>query len=292
MSTRRKISKMILFGILLIFSASIGSESFYQDPEISQEQLDEILKKCAEYCEKLSHSVLDFVCTEKISEEIFHTFGGERTPVVDMPDGTMMGGITRAQREINNYDYDYQMIRKDNKITNRRILMRENGTRKNEVDAQLKTKRFKHNDIVYGPIALLDALWQPHYDYEIVGKRKFERENVIVIEATPKDAMASENPFGNLWVKEDDFSIVKIEWDQGSLPFIEMVETEAATFASKPEIKVEAEYTIEKNGIRFPSKYSIIETYYTGRKKKGVRSRLYVTYKDYKFFTVESEVKY
>ena len=283
---------MILIGIFLFFSAPIRGESFYQKTEISQEQLEEVLKKCAEYCEKLSNSVLDFICAEKITEEIFTPRSKRPTVVSTSSDGATVSAPPRGGSELNIFLYDYQMIRKDNKITNRRILLKENGSKRNEVDAELKTKRFKHHNIIFGPIALLDALWQPQYDYKIIQRKKFKGDAVMVIEATPKDPMKTENPFGKLWVKEDDFSIVKIEWDQGSLPFLDLLEVDAENFNSKPEIKVEAEYSFEKNGIRFPSKYNIVETYYQGARKYFIRSTLDVTYKDYKFFTVTSDVKY
>jgi hypothetical protein len=290
----RKISiMMLLIGTFLFFSVPIASESFYQDPETSQDLLDEILKKCAEYCEKLTQSVLDFVCRESITEEISTVDYRQREITGDSAGKTsIMSSVWKKGNELNTFIYDYQMIRKDNIITDRRILIRENGIKKYEVNAEPRIKRFKHHNILFGPIALLGLQWQPFYDYKIIQKEKFRRENVVVIEAIPKDTNTSENPFGKGWVREDDYSIIKIEWDQKSLPNLGVFEKDAKNFRARPEIKFNVEYGLEKNGIRFPSKYSVVEIYYRGESVFFIRSRLDTTYNRYKFFTVETEVEY
>ena len=259
----------------------------------NQAELEKILGKCAEYCEKLTHSVLDFVCREKITEEITNIDPRRSEVLEELSSSTSTrSSVNREGSELNTYVYDYQMIRKDNLITNRRILLRENGNKKHEEDAQLKIKRFKHQNILFGPIALLDIQWQPFYDYKIIRREKVKRDNVVVIEATPKDTNKSENPYGKVWIREDDFSIVKIEWDQRSLPNLDLFEQDAKNFRARPEIKFNVEYGFEKNGIRFSSDYSVVETYYRGKTPYFIRSRLFVTYRKYKFFTVESDVKY
>lgn len=115
-----------------------------------QAELELILKKSAEYCEKLNNSVLDFICKEKITEEIHK------------------GDPSLREVERNIYIYDYQLIRKANKIVEQRILLRENGQRMNTVDAQLKTKRFQHKNVAFGPIGLLGQKQQKNYDYKIL----------------------------------------------------------------------------------------------------------------------------
>ena len=65
----RKFRIFLLVLYFIFVSANLFSQT---DNSISddQEELELILKKCAEYCEKLSNSVLDFICNEKIKEEI------------------------------------------------------------------------------------------------------------------------------------------------------------------------------------------------------------------------------
>ncbi len=287
---KNRILPLILF---LIFLSNQFFSQIDNSRKNDQEDLEKILKKCAEYCERLSHSVLDFVCTEKITEEITN-IDPRRSEVLDeLTGGTLTrSSVNREGIELNNYTYDYQMIRKNNIITDSRIFLRENGEKRHEEDARLKIKRFKHHNILFGPIALFALELQPFYDYKIIRREKFRRDNVVVIEATPKDTNTSENPFGMVWIREDDFSIVKIEWDQRSLPNLEIFEKDAGYFKAWPEIKFKLEYGYEKNGIRFPSDYSVVETYYRGRFIFFIRSRMLVTYRKYKFFIVESDVKY
>ena len=287
----KKLKTFISILFFIIFSIQI----FSQTDELNtgdQEELDIILKKCAEYCEKLSNSVLDFICNEKIKEEMYIPGDRRSLEFAEFADPTIVSDTDRQNNDIYTYVYDYQMIRKDNKISNRRILLRENGKKKNEVDAKLKTKRFKHHNILFGPIALLAELWQPQYDYKIIQRKKFKGDKVVVIEATPNDKMTESNPYGKVWVREDDFSIVKIEWDQRSLGNLDVLKEDAKRFRSTPRVEIYAEYEYEKNGVRFPNKYVIIETYYRNGARYCTRYKIDTTYKDYKFFTVETGVKY
>jgi len=285
-------NRILLFMLFLIFlSAQFFSQT--DNPKmVDQEKLNLILEKCAEYCEKLSNTVLDFICLEKITEEI-NTFNDRQSrEFAELSDPTIAIDTTYPEKNILTYIYDYQMIRKDNKISDRRILLRENGKKMNEVNAQLKTRRYKHHNIIFGPIALFAELWQPQYEYEIIQRKKFKGNRVVIIEATPNEKMTSSNPYGKVWIREDDFSIVKIEWDQRSLGNLTVLKVDARRFESTPKVEIYAEYAFEKNGIRFPNKYSIIETYYRNGIKNFIRCEIITTYKDYEFFTVESAVKY
>ena len=287
----------INIGLALFFSLGLFSIQVFSQPEkpntTNIDELDIILKKCAEYCEKLTHSILDFVCREKIIEEINMVDSRKREIFGDSAGKTMIkSSVWQEGRELNTYTYDYQMIRKDGIVTNKRILLRENGIKKYEEKAEPKIRRFKHHNILFGPIALLDLQLQPFYNYIIVGREKFKRESVGVIEAIPKQTSASENPWGKIWVKDNDYSIVKIEWDQRSLPNLEVFKEDAENFRAIPKIKFNLEFGYEKNGIRFPSHYSVVETYYRGESIYFVRSKLDTIYNRYRFFTVETEIKY
>ncbi len=77
----------MLISILFFVLLSIQIYSQTDDPKTSdQEELENILKNCAAYCEKLAHSVLDFVCLERISEEI-NTVRTKRRDVIGEHEG-------------------------------------------------------------------------------------------------------------------------------------------------------------------------------------------------------------
>lgn len=286
-------------------------ESYSKD----QNDLDEILEKCAEYCEKLANSALFFVCQENIKEEIYHVLRGRGVMVVsgyssssstDTTSTGTSGTIVVSSRiyrekypgprfERNTYVYDYQLVKKGEKIEERRTLLEENGEKKNEKNAPLKTKRFYSKKSVFGPVGLLSREWHELYNYKILGKKSIKGREAFVIEAKPKKKIEDKPNYGKIWVDTEDFSILKIEIKQESLAGYEKLKEELKDIKKmgiKPVITIIHEYGIEKNGIRFPSKTTFKEDYVGVNIRRAKKSRLTVTYDDYKFFTVETEVKY
>jgi hypothetical protein len=277
-------NSLYLFSIIMLIGGFLFLATSNQSIEkIEKTKLDEILEKTAEYCEKLENSSLDFTCVEEIKEKIYYQQGFTRFHV--RPTGFF---------HQNTYVYDYQLIRKENKIAERRVLVEENGKKKNEKDAELKTVFFDHKYVILGPVGLLSKNSQQDHDYKIFGEEMVKKEKAIVIEATPKPDLI-ERPghlFGKIWVKEDDFSILKIEWNQVSMGNFEKILEKAKSFNAEPQITFVSEYAFEKNGIRFPSKYYVLEEYIRPSRAKLTASETTVIYKNYKFFTVETEVKY
>ena len=261
--------------ILLFIIISIQSFSHIENSEKKdQAELELILKKCAEYCERLDNVSLHFICQEKITEEI------------------LKGNIGFVVRNI--YIYDYQLIRKANKIVEQRILIKENGRKKNDLDAQLKTSRFHHKYIVFGPIGLLSQEEQKNYEYKILKEVTYKKDKAVILEALPKFPGEFNALYGKIWIRKKDFAILKIEWNQESLENFEDIEKLAEELEAKPLITFISEYEFEKNKIRFPNKYSIEESYLprfvVG--EKIIWSQTTVIYDNYKFFIVETEVKY
>ena len=91
-------------------------------------------------------------------------------------------------------------------------------------------------------------------------------------------------------MRKSDFSILKIEWLQQSIKGYDWVEEKAKKLGAKPRLTLIAEYGFEKSGIRFPSKYSLDEVYIKVRGRFHA-SKTVVIYEDYKFFTVETEIR-
>jgi hypothetical protein len=285
-SSKKRNQKKSLY--LFSISIFIGCFLFVVIPsqsaeEIEKTKIDEILEKSAEYCEKLENSSLDFTCVEEIKERIYY-----------QQQFTMSHFRPTSFFYQNSYVYDYQLIRKENKITERRVLIEENGKKKNEKDAELKTVFFDHKYVILGPVGLLSKNSQQDHDYKIIGEEMLKKEKVIVIEAIPKSnpVEISAHLFGKIWIKKDDFSILKIEWNQVSMGNFEKILEKAKSFNAEPQITFVSEYAFEKNGVRFPSKYYVLEEYIRPSRAKLTASETTVIYKDYKFFTVETEVKY
>ena len=92
--------------------------------------------------------------------------------------------------------------------------------------------------------------------------------------------------------------MVRIEWTPESVGQFQVIAEEAKRLKAEPIVNFYAEYAFEKNGVRFPSKLYFSEGQkfsgrsYMRRRQKYARSETTVTYKKYKFFTVETDVKY
>lgn len=269
---------------------SEGQQIDRQDSE-----LREILAHAADYCEKLNRAVLDFVCTESIQEQFYYNLRKGKFFVQQLV-------RTNAR---NRFIYDYQLLRKNKKTGEQRILLEVNGKRLQQKDAPLLTVRFFYERVIFGPIGLLSRHWQRYLRYRIIGRTRLSGMETIIIEAIPKDKNAVEHLYGKIWIKADDHSILKIEWNPQSMGnYGEAVEL-AKRLRADPCITLVSEYDLCKNDIRFPSKYSIKEEYIlkndnlievlTPKGSKRINrftfTEITVIYEDYKFFTVETEVK-
>ncbi|MDH5203450.1 MAG: hypothetical protein OEW69_09350, partial [Nitrospirota bacterium] len=256
--------------------------------------LEEILKRCAEYCEKLESSVLFFVCYEKIKEEIYQYPQGKTMVIRSSPERSASLSsqvlLPRPKRIVNNYIYDYQLIKKKDKIEESRTLLEENGKEKHEKNARLKTKRFYSERSAFGPVGFLSRDWQDMYSYTVIKEKTSYGRKVLVLEAKPKQKIKDKPNYGKIWVDKEDFSIIRIEIEQESLAGFEQVEEERRGSA-KPVITVTHDYAIIKNGLRFPSQTTFKEEYDAGMGSL-IKSRIHITYDNYRFFTVEVEVKY
>lgn len=98
--------------------------------------------------------------------------------------------------------------------------------------------------------------------------------------------------FVRTYVHEEDAGIIKIEWNQTSVGNFQIIRETADKLKAEPALVSITEYDVVKNGIRFPSRDTTEESYLLKKNKKFVRSMTTIVYKDYKFFTVETDVRF
>jgi len=250
-----------------------------QDEEI----LARILDKCQYYCWRLGRSSLFFICREKIDERQY-------APPLQIL-SNVRGGAPKVTRVV--LEYDYQLVGKGESIEEKRVLLRENKKPRNEPDAELKTRLYKHKFLVFGPGGLLSEYWQPRHSYRLAGEERVGKDEAYVVEALPPGTPEPDLIYGKAWVRKKDFAILKIEWDQRCLGNYDQVLAMARTIGhqAEPRLSVACTYGVEKNGIRFPDRMTIREEYWSPRGTFRV-SETSIRYEDYKFFIVETEVKY
>jgi hypothetical protein len=287
-------SVVISMGTAAFFLLNLSQYSFAQNPfddANKQTLLREILNKVRHYCRKLDSATFDFICLEEISEKIDYS----KDILTDGHTGVLGLGYpvpSKSRMKKNTYLYDYQFIRKNREIQERRILLEENGKKKHEENARLKTQAFHFKNVMFGPLGLLSEFRQYEHTYRILKEEELNGMQAVLIEAVPKDLQSGLHLYGKIWIKKSDFSILKIEWDQKSLIEHSLIRATAKRYGAEPSLIMITEYGIEKHGIRFPSKLLIEEAYIDKKGKKFIRSETSAIYQDYKFFTVETEIEF
>ena len=260
------------------------------------------LKSAAEYCRRLESVALHFTCREEIDEKIDLTRDVESPPMpatnwtVD-PGGRLGSAATILSRTTTrgrlSLVYDYQCIRAfSGAVRDTRTLIEQNGKKKHVPEAKLDLTTFDFGTTMLGPTGIFAERFQGDHDYAVIGQDKIKRKPVVIVEAKPKPgAPVSRNLFGKAWVDPATNEILKIEWDESRVGRYEIFRGRGEKYKLKPRITITSDFSVEKNGLRFPTKMFIEEAYLNERGRKFVRSETTVEYKDFKFFTVEVEVK-
>jgi hypothetical protein len=279
----------------LFFLGMVGPGAFLfshpTSPQADMEKLENILKNTQEYCERLKKVVFDFVCFENVREKVFLYNKKSITKMIEGSGGRYLVTELKLKRtKTRTFLYDYQMVRKGEEGFEKRILLRENKRNKHQENAQLKLQRFAAKYLIYGPVGFLSRYWQDFFDYKIKGENAVDGRSAVRIEVVPNSIREENYSFGNVWVDRMDYSILKIEWDQRSIKdFKDKVESRAGDL--KRTVVWGALYGVDKNGIRFPSRQYIEETYTSLSGKKHTKYTVDIVYDNYKFFIVETEVK-
>jgi hypothetical protein len=137
----------------------------------------------------------------------------------------------------------------------------------------------------------MDEYWQEFHDYRIIERDRLKKEPCFVVEAVPKSGVKGDHLFGKFWISERDSKVWRMEWNQESIDNYELIEETAKALNARPQVELILEMGIEEKGIRFPSQYVQRENYINKRGALLIRSETTVNYKNYKFFTVETEVR-
>jgi hypothetical protein len=284
------------WGLLLAWGAVSGLvvQAVGQE-RATDERLASLLAKAKAYCARLETAALDFTCLEKIQEKIYQIH--ELTPdtVVTGPAPAARANYSYAMPRQNyyatTYVYDYQFVRQAGRKAEQRVLVEKDGRKMKTDDAQLDTQTIRVENALFGPIGLVGGSAQPGHDYRISGEETDKGRKVVIVEAVPKPSIDRPHCFGRLWIREDDGSVLKISWDQTSVGNFQAIQAYGRKIGAEPELTSVTEYGQEKNGLRFPSQDTTEEAY-VKHGKKYVQSLTTILYKDYRFFTVETEIRY
>jgi len=301
----RKGPKIILSVLLISLVGSSGaSPCICQEKaaagakNVAEIDFPALLSKAAEYCRKLESSILDFFCQEEVEETIDLTLEVEK-PGAPLDEwrylsgrnvGTNFISAGRIKKFKNSFAYDYQCLRADRVITEKRTLLREGAKERNEPNAKLELSGFTYFNSLLSPINLFGEKNQPDYDFSIIGKEKLKRRPVLVVEAKLKAGVTEPKCLsGKAWIDAATAEILKMELTQKPTGGLEIFAKREAQYKRKLRLMLRTEFSAEKNGIRFPSRLLIEEAYINNMGRAFIRSKTEVVYKDFKFFTVATE---
>ena len=268
-------------------------------------QLALVLKSARQYCQRLEKAALDFVCQEEAWEFIDLTRYNEPNLVRQVPSAASVSGEWysghRAElrfdrpatgKSENSYLFDYQFLRKAGEVKENRVLLEKNGKKAGGKDAPPKTEAFQFADILLAPVRLLDERFGGYYDYRLLREDELNGVTAWVLDVVPRLSVVDVYLGGRLWLKKEDSSVLRIDWDPATFGRYEIIEQRAKRFESKPEVTSTTEFGFEKNGLRFPSLDLTEEAYVDKDGARFVRAVTKVVYKEYKFFTVETETDF
>jgi hypothetical protein len=258
--------------------------------------LPPLLAKAADYCRRLEASAFDFVCREEIFETIDPNLDlDRRTPPINPNQTEFLGPaitISRARKVKSSYVYGYQCVRAGRTIREVRTQLEENGKRKVVPNAELRTSVVDWGTALLAPVGIFGERLQADYDFTIARNERVGATAVLVIDAKPKPgAPSSRNLYGKAWVDPATGDILKIEWSERRVGRFDVFEKRGQLYKRTPRLVIRSEFSAEKNGIRFPSRLTVEEAYLKDSGKAFVRSKTDVVYRDFKFFTVEVEVR-
>ncbi len=265
-----------------------------------QFQLALILKAGREYCRRLGNAAMDFVCLEEVSEKADLSRESPQSIVSEMPGPGAVGvrnprnfrydRVQKIKRE-NTYLFDYQFVRKDGQIKENRALLKMNGKSVRNKKSAPATEAFKYEDILFAPVRLLDERFRDYYSFRLLGEEDHDGVRAWVIEVSPRLAFVESYLGGKVRLKQDDYSLLRIDWDPMTFGGFENILLRAKSYDSEPQVTSYTDFGFERNGIRFPSLDLTEEAYVSKDGVKFVRATTKVIYRDYKFFTVETETE-
>jgi hypothetical protein len=318
-----------MFIILLFLNISLLTSH----PQISKEnKLSKILAGTAGYCEELKKKVLHFFCEEKIVESYEQIFfyplesrdlknflEGNKLASSD-PDfnpGSKMDRIyeniskgqmaskyrSKKRQQKNSFLHEYQIVKLDEKIEEKRNLIQINGKNVFKENPGLQTILYSFKNTL-APIFLFSGKNQLYYRYKLVKKaRVFDRDAyVIAVRSNKKDrkkpdAVKGSGKLVEAWIDPEDYSILKLRvFHEAFRGYDYLINTDNP---KKFDIKLNDVhyFGFRKGSLRFPSKTEINLSYIEKppQKTSGAKygavlltnlSTVY-TYQNYTFFKIK-----
>lgn len=289
---QRPLSRFLRKSLILAFFFTVlaGFGISYPDSIAENDYpktLSRILEETGDYCERVKNMALFYVCKEKVAAVKYY-YSRKKLEKFSLSSRKMKAQDSRRKT----YTYDYQLIKKEKELREKRILLEEDGKKKHEEDVELRPVKYIGKYLVYGPVGFLSKYWQNRFDYKIVGEEVLDGKETIIIASSPKEEREENENYGRVWVDKKNFSILKIEYDPRSIKDYEDELILSPIGDLQKKVAWTVHFGVEKKGVRFPSRQLVQEYYVNSEGKTVLMEEVKFLYLDYKFFIVEVEIKY
>lgn len=204
-----------------------------QDPSALSSEMTTMLRRSAFYCEKLKKAALKFFCSETVTEKI--------------------GTIIKTNRR-KKWIYDYQIVLQDGKLSETRSEEKRSDKKKK---TELKTL-YRSYYSFFLPVTFMSKERQDEYRYSFIDKDRMQKRTALHITAMPKNP-ALGLPGGELWIDEEDGSVLQIKLDPTTLIGFKNRYKLAEQKDKLLTITDTHQYFTRFNGMRFPTSTFISE---------------------------------
>ncbi len=261
----------------------------------------QVLARAGQYGQRLSDAVMDFVCEEKIRDTHFSLRNNLKTEY----DIIMVGREREYPRIVSkiprlvmdpsktkriNYVCDYQVVRKDGALNERRILLKENRVSFNDPAKLLEDRRIALLSPLFTPLRILLPEKQAAYFFRIREEDTIRGLNVYVLEASPKSGDEDGIWSAKLWIDKVKFAVLKCEIEGIPVDGYEDILEDCANLNIRPNFITTHEYKLEKEGILFPWRSQVRVGYPDISPEATIpKSDIAFSYDKYRFFTVSSD---
>ncbi|MCK4942608.1 MAG: hypothetical protein KAS65_03475 [Candidatus Aminicenantes bacterium] len=277
----------IFIGITFYLSAQKKDDTILEKVAVVKE-LEKYLHGASEYSEKLRKKAFHFFCKEKV---IIKTVVPNKyaKPISKRPRTPRVGDTTTI---IKKYIFDYQLINNKGNVQEQRKLISGNFNGKEKFNIKNFITSFLSERAVFGPTTLVSKERFHLFDYQILQYKKQKGHHSVILKIIPKELKNVFFKSGEIWLDTDNFTVRKLQVVLKNTDKYKKLIQYAIGMNSKLHLICEVEYDQSYKGLYFPTKVSIKEKYIRSEHNEWERSKTIFSYKDYKFFNVNTDVQY
>ena len=278
------------------FAEQANGLKVVESREYVDEDLSNILDACSDYCYKLTAYALNYVCLEKVDEKVgfvsneYVGAGASGNPDLHLGEYQRfeLHQLMLKNSKKDSYLFDYQLIRSEGKINEKRMPLGKTGVKSDDSDSVFDSRLSFHLLSILVPGQLLSHEQHSLYSYKRSNDEKVRGKTTYTIDISPNQKGSGEFQRGRVWVDKKNHRILKIELETMFMEGYEEVYKECAEHFLTPHFIMTHHYEVEKNGIMFPS-HSEVRIEYSGllKSKRALKAEIDTRYSSYKFFTVD-----